>query len=111
MLNLSEIHPNVRKTLHEIENAMVRDVSPNTTQASVGQKIKDVYAKSTFIRMFSAVDSTKVYELDDKGEQFDPPRVIKNSDGGMNMVSIMGGELSKDGDGSGKSQKFCRDQI
>ena len=102
MLNLSEIHPNVRKTLHEIENAMVRDISPNTTQASVGQKIKDIYAKSTFTRMFSAVDSTKVYELDDKGEQFDPPRVIKNSDGGMNMVSIMGGELSKDGDGNFK---------
>ena len=36
MLNLSEIHPDVRKTLHEIENAMVRDISPNTPQAGEG---------------------------------------------------------------------------
>ena len=101
MLNLSEIHPNVRKTLHEIENAMVRDISPNTTQASVGQKIKDVYAKSAFIRMFSAVDSTRVYELDKNGERIETsPGIYSFTDNkeisGMNGVSIMGGELSKD---------------
>ena len=68
MLNLSEIHPDVRKTLHEIENAMVRDISPNTPQAGVGQKIKDIYAKSTFIRMFSPVDSTLVQKKDEEGK-------------------------------------------
>jgi len=46
LLNLSEIHPDVRKTLHEIENAMVRDISPNTPQAGVGQKIKGTDKKA-----------------------------------------------------------------
>ena len=106
MLNLSEIHPDVRKTLHEIENAMVRDISPNTPQAGVGQKIKDIYAKSTFIRMFSPVDSTQIQEKDEKGRLVyldkakKQPKYVDNSNGGMKFVSIMGGELAKDENGN-----------
>lgn len=106
MLNLSEIHPDVRKTLHEIENAMVRDISPNTPQAGVGQKIKDIYAKSTFIRMFSPVDSTQIQEKDGKGRLVyldkakKQPKYVDNSNGGMKFVSIMGGELAKDENGN-----------
>ncbi len=61
MLNLSEIHPDVRRTLHEMENALARDVSPNTGQADVGKAIKDTYAKSSWVRMFSPIDSTLEY--------------------------------------------------
>ena len=106
MLNLSEIHPDVRKTLHEIENAMVRDVSPNTPQAGVGQKIKDIYAKSTFIRMFSPVNSTLIQKKDEEGklvysdENKKKPVFVRNKNGGMNFVSIMGGELAKDENGN-----------
>lgn len=111
MLNLSEIHPDVRKTLHEIENAMVRDVSPNTSQASVGKKIKDVYAKSTFIRMFSAVDSRYLLKLDKEGKPVKPLTYTKNPEGGMGKVSIMGGELSKNKDGNFKHQSGFREMY
>lgn len=117
MLNLSEIHPDVRKTLHEIENAMVRDISPNTPQAGVGQKIKDIYAKSTFIRMFSPVDSTLKQKKDEEGklvysdENKKKPVYVRNNDGGMKFVSIMGGELAKDDNGNFVNADGFRDMY
>ncbi len=61
MLNLSEIHPDVRKTLHQTENALVRDVSANVAQGSIGTAIKDTYAKAPWVRMFSPINSTQQY--------------------------------------------------
>jgi hypothetical protein len=125
MLNLSEIHPDVRRTLHEMENALARDVSPNTGQADVGKAIKDTYAKSSWVRMFSPIDSTLEYvyyteenpppagsvknigdikvdiKLDDDGKIISQQAVTQNNPrGGMDTVCIMGGELMKEGEGA-----------
>lgn len=115
MLNLSEIHPDVRKTLHEMENALVRDIQPNTGQANIGKAIKDTYAKSSWVRMFSPIDSTLEYVYYTEGDQ--PPKdsdknigdikvgkggileTQNNPRGGMDTVCIMGGELMKGGEG------------
>lgn len=117
MLNLSEIHPDVRKTLHEMENALVRDVSPNTGQANIGKAIKDTYAKSSWVRMYSPIDSTLEYvyytEADIEtlpdgknigdikvGEDGTTLETRDSPRGGMDTVCIMGGELMKEGEGA-----------
>ena len=117
MLNLSEIHPAVRKTLHKMENALVRDIQPNTGQANIGKAIKDTYVKSAWVRMFSPIDSSLEYVYyteTDKNENLIPKdkkigdikeptpgeyETRANPRGGMDTVCIMGGELIKDGEG------------
>jgi len=118
MLNLSEIHPDVRKTLHKTENALVRDVSANVAQGSVGTAIKDTYAKAPWVRMFSPINSTQQYAYYTKKDA--PPENAErhgkllqvgdiklgtdgkgymledNPRGGMDGVCIVGGELVKD---------------
>lgn len=120
MLNLSEIHPDVRKTLHQTENALVRDVSANVAQGSIGTAIKDTYAKAPWVRMFSPINSTQQYAYYTEEKDNQPPEnatrdgkllqvgdiklgeggkgymLENNPRGGMDGVCIVGGELVKD---------------
>ena len=98
-----------------MENALVRDIQPNTGQANIGKAIKDTYAKSSWIRMFSPIDSSLEYVYYTEGDE--PPKdsgknigdikvgedgILETRDttsGGMDTVCIMGGELKKEGEG------------
>jgi hypothetical protein len=76
MISLQPIHKKIRETLHNKSRAVSRDFTG--TELDPVDVIRETYAKTTWVKMFSPVDNTK--------------------DGGLNTVSIVNGVLDKSGD-------------
>ena len=73
MISLQPIHKKIRKTLFRKSKAVSRDFSGEELGPVDMDAIRETYAKTTWVKMFSPVDNTK--------------------DGGLNTVSIVNGVL------------------
>ena len=77
MISLQPIHKNIRKTLDSKSRAVSRDFSDPLDPVNL-DVIRETYAKTTWVKMFSPVDNS--------------------AGGGLDTVSIVNGILDKSGD-------------
>jgi hypothetical protein len=90
MISLSPINKNIRETLATKSKAVARDFTGGAldTRSEEVDLLKDTYAKSTWVRAFSPVDSTSKPIQDSDGEWFLESGL--NPDG-YKTVTLLGG--------------------
>tara|TARA_Y100001963_G_scaffold71133_1_gene98938 strand:- start:886 stop:3492 length:2607 start_codon:yes stop_codon:yes gene_type:complete len=81
MINLAPIHKKIRQTLQDKSDAVARTFDGDALDPK--NKLQETYTRTTWVRMYSPVDST----IDKEGKQ---------RSGGMDTTMMMGGEVDKD---------------
>lgn len=99
MISLQPIHKNIRKTLDNKSRAVSRDFSDPLAPVDM-DVIRETYAKTTWVKMFSPVDSTA--EMVSKMGPIPPgdteKELVTGQKPGLDTVSIVNGVLDKSGD-------------